>query len=32
MFAAATAIGASVGASWIEVCGVRFELEHKPWP
>jgi hypothetical protein len=29
MFAAATAIGASVGPSWIEVCGVRFELEHR---
>jgi hypothetical protein len=29
MLAAATAISASVGSSWIEVCGVRFELEHR---
>jgi hypothetical protein len=29
MLAAATAVGASVGSSWIEVCGVRFELEHR---
>lgn len=29
MLAAATATGASVGASWIEVCGVQFELAHR---
>jgi len=29
LFAAAIAIGASVGSSWIEVCGVRFELENR---
>lgn len=29
MFAAATAIGASVGSSWIELCGVRFVIEHR---
>ncbi|HMG52387.1 MAG TPA: VOC family protein [Kofleriaceae bacterium] len=28
VLAAATAIGASVGATWIEVCGVRFVLER----
>ncbi|HEX8107851.1 MAG TPA: VOC family protein [Kofleriaceae bacterium] len=29
MIAAATAIGASVGSSWFEVCGVRFALENR---
>ncbi len=29
MIAAATAIGAPVGSSWIEVCGVRFVLENR---
>lgn len=29
LIAAATASGASVGSSWIEVCGVRFELESR---
>jgi hypothetical protein len=27
--ATATAIGASVGSSWIEVCGVQFALENR---
>ena len=27
LLAAATAIGASIGSSWIELCGVRFELD-----
>jgi len=30
MLAAATASGAAVGSRWIELCGVRFELEHRP--
>jgi hypothetical protein len=30
MLAAATSIGAPVGSNWIEVCGVRFELD-RPW-
>ncbi|HEX3765207.1 MAG TPA: VOC family protein [Kofleriaceae bacterium] len=29
VIAAATAIGAAVGASWVEVCGVRFVLENR---
>jgi hypothetical protein len=29
MVAAATAMGASVGSRWFELCGVRFELEHR---
>lgn len=29
MIAAAAAIGASVGSSWIEVCGVRFALDRR---
>ncbi len=29
LIAAATAVGASVGSGWIEVCGVRFVLEHR---
>jgi hypothetical protein len=29
LIAAATAIGASVGSSWIELCGVRFELDSR---
>lgn len=29
MLAAAAAIGASVGSSWIELCGVRFALENR---
>jgi hypothetical protein len=32
MVAAAMAIGASVGSSWIELCGVRFELENHTRP
>jgi hypothetical protein len=29
VLAAAAAIGAPVGSSWTEICGVRFELEHR---
>jgi hypothetical protein len=29
MFAAAMASGAAVGPRWIEICGVRFEIEHR---
>ena len=34
LITAATAIGAQVGSSWIEVCGVRFELtaNRRPTP